>query len=84
MTIKIATTNVNLGLVHNMRFDLSVLLMGSTSSERGYSDRLGFQLTYLSGEKPENKFFFPCFLKLDHALSQSVENLSPKIVEISH
>lgn len=72
----IAPTRVNLGLVHNIRFDLSLLLMGSTSSDSGYSDRLGFQLTYLSGEKPENSVFFPFFLKLDHALSQSLENLS--------
>ncbi|KAK6126041.1 hypothetical protein DH2020_040155 [Rehmannia glutinosa] len=68
-----APARVNLGLVHNMRFDLSVLLMGSTSSDNGNSERLGFQLTYLSGEKFENNVFFPCFLKLDHALSQSVE-----------
>ncbi|KAH6824142.1 hypothetical protein C2S53_000579 [Perilla frutescens var. hirtella] len=77
VTIIIAPTRVNLGLVHNIRLDLSVLLMGSTSSDSGNSDRLGFQLTYLLGEKSENNVFFPFFLKLDHALSQSVENLSP-------
>lgn len=76
-TITIAPTKVNPGLVHSMRFDLSVFLMGSTSSEIGNSDRLGFQLTYLSGENWEKSVFLPCFLKFDHALSQSVENLSP-------
>lgn len=30
-----APARVNLGLVHNIRFDLSVLLMGSTSSDKG-------------------------------------------------
>ncbi|GER43487.1 zinc finger CCCH domain-containing protein 21 [Striga asiatica] len=60
-----------------IRFDLSVLLIGSISSDNGYSERFGFQLTYLSGEKFENKVFFPCFLKLDQALSQSIEYLSP-------
>lgn len=76
-TIKIAPTKVKPGLVHNMRFDLSVLLIGSVSSEIGNSDRLGFQLTYLSGENWEKSDFLPCFLKFDHALSQSLENLSP-------
>lgn len=77
VTITMATPRVNLGLVHNIRLDLSVLLMGSTSSDSGNSERFGFQLTYLLGEKSEKKVFFPFFLKLDHALSQSVENLSP-------
>lgn len=72
-----APTRVKLVLVHKLRFDLSVLLMGSTSSDNGNSERLGFQLTYLSGEKSEKSVFFPCFLNLDQALSQSVENLSP-------
>ncbi|KAF7804502.1 reverse transcriptase domain-containing protein [Senna tora] len=74
-TIRIATTKVKLGLVHNMRFDLSVLLIGSTSSESGYSERLGFQLTYLSGENWENSVFLPCFLKFDHALSQCADKV---------
>lgn len=78
MTIKIATDRVKAGLVQNMRFDLSVLLIGSTSSESGNSERLGFQLTYLSGENFEKSVFLPCFLKFDHALSQSVEDLSPE------
>lgn len=49
------------GLVHNLRLDLSVFLMGSISSEAGNSDRLGFQLTYLFGVKLEKSvfFFFP-------------------------
>ena len=34
-TIIMAPTKVNPGLVHNMRFDLSVLFMGSTSSDEG-------------------------------------------------
>lgn len=80
VTITMATPRVNLGLVHNIRLDLSVLLMGSTSSDSGNSERLGFQLTYLLGEKSEKKVFFPFFLKLDHALSQSVENLSPLLL----
>ena len=77
MIITIAPARVNLGLVHSIRFDLSVLFMGSTSSDNGYSDLRGFQLTYLLGEKSENIVFFPRFLNLDHALSQSVESLSP-------
>lgn len=77
VTIIIAPTRVNLGLVHNIRFDLSVLLMGSTSSDSGKSEGLGSQLTYLLGEKSENNVFFPFILKLDHALSQSLEDLSP-------
>ena len=68
---------VKVGLFQNFRFDLSVLLIGSTSSEIGNSERLGFQLTYLSGEKFEKRVFLPCFLKFDHALSQSVDDLSP-------
>ena len=77
VTITTAPPRVKLGLVHNMRFDLSVLLMGLTSSDSGYSERLGFQLTYLFGENCEKIDFFPCFLKLDQALSQSIEDLSP-------
>lgn len=77
MTITIAPTRVNLGLVHSIRFDLSVLFMGSTSSDKGYSDLGGFQLTYLFGEKSEKIVFFPRFLNFDQALSQSVERLSP-------
>lgn len=73
-----APARVNFGLVHNKRFDLSVLLMGSTSSDGGQFERLGFQVTYLLGENCEKKVFFPCFLKLDQALSQSVEYLSPE------
>lgn len=80
-TIIIAPTKVNPGLVHNMRFDLSVLFIGSTSSDKGYFDCLGFQVTYLLGENPEKKDLLLCFLKLDHALSQSVENLSPEYVQ---
>lgn len=72
-----APTRVNFGLVHNMRLDLSVFLMGSISSDNGYSERRGFQLTYLSGLNFEERDFFPCFLKLDQALSQSVDSLSP-------
>ncbi|KAL5994210.1 hypothetical protein ACLOJK_035082 [Asimina triloba] len=74
----IAPARVNFGLVHSIKFDLSVLLIGSTSSDNGYSDRLGFQLTYLSGLNCENSDFFPCFLKFDQALSQSVGALLPK------
>lgn len=73
-----APTRVNFGLVHNMRLDLSVLLMGSISSDNGYSVRRGFQLTYLSGLNCENRVFLPFFLKFDQALSQSVDNLSPE------
>lgn len=76
-TIIIAPPKVKVGLFQKLRFDLSVLLIGSTSSERGNSERLGFQLTYLS-ENLEKGFFPPCFLNFDHALSQSVEDLSPE------
>lgn len=72
-----APPRVKLELVHRTRLDLSVLLIGSTSSDKGYSDRFGLQLTYLSGEKLENKDFFPCFLKFFQALSQSWDDLSP-------
>lgn len=78
MRIISAPPRVKVGLFQNLRFDLSVLFIGSTSSESGKSERLGFQLTYLSAEKFENRVFFPCFLNFDHALSQSVEDLSPK------
>ena len=44
-----APNRVNFGVVHNMRLVRSARLMGSTSSDNGYSDRRGFQLTYLSG-----------------------------------
>ncbi|BAS83619.1 Os03g0285133 [Oryza sativa Japonica Group] len=73
----IAITKVNFGLVHNIRLDLSVLLIGSTSSDNGYSLRRGFQLTYLFGENSENRVFFPFFLNVDQALSQSVDDVSP-------
>lgn len=76
VTMTIAPPRVKPGLVHSLKFDLSALLMGSTSSDNGQLDRLGFQLTYLFGVNCENRLFFPCFLKLDQALSQSVENLS--------
>lgn len=76
VTIIIAPPRVKVGLFQNMRFDLSVLLIGSTSSERGYSERLGFQLTYLS-ENLEKALLPPCFFNFDHALSQSVVDLSP-------
>jgi len=69
----IAPTKVNWGLVHNIKLDLSVLLIGSTSSDTGYSLRRGFQVTYLFGEKSENRVLFPFFLNVDQALSQSVE-----------
>jgi len=69
----IAPTKVNWGLVHSIKLDLSVLLIGSTSSDNGYSLRRGFQVTYLFGEKSEKRVLFPLFLKLAHALSQSVE-----------
>lgn len=77
VTITMASPSVNLGLVHNMRIDLSVLLTGSTSSDSGNSERLGFQVTYLFGLNWEKNVFFPRFLKFDHALSQSVEEFSP-------
>lgn len=81
MTITIAPTRVNCGLVHSIRFDFSALLIGSTSSDNGYSERLGFHVTYLFGENCEKMFekmfFLLRFLKLDQALSQSVEDLSP-------
>ncbi|KAM3228928.1 hypothetical protein ACQJBY_060075 [Aegilops geniculata] len=73
----IAPTKVNLGLVHNIKLDLSALLIGSTSSDNGYSLRRGFQVTYLFGENSENRVFFPFFLKVDQALSQSVDDVSP-------
>lgn len=73
-----APTRVNFGLVHNWRLDLSVLLIGSTSSDNGYSERRGFQLTYLSGVNHEKRDFFPRFRKFDQALSQSVDSLSPE------
>ena len=69
----IAPTKVNWGLVHSIKLDLSVLLIGSTSSDNGYSLRRGFQVTYLFGEKLEKRVLFPFFLKAVHALSQSVE-----------
>jgi len=69
----IAPTKVNWGLVHSIKLDLSVLLIGSTSSDNGYSLRRGFQVTYLFGEKSEKRVLFPFFLKAVHALSQSVE-----------
>lgn len=69
----IAPTKVNWGLVQSVKLDLSVLLIGSTSSDKGYSLRRGFQLTYLSGEKSENRVLFPFFLNVAHALSQSVD-----------
>jgi len=69
----IAPTKVNWGLVHSIKLDLSVLLIGSTSSDNGYSLRRGFQVIYLSGEKSEKRVLFPFFLKVVHALSQSVE-----------
>ena len=69
----IAPTKVNWGLVHSIKLDLSVLLIGSTSSDNGYSLRRGFQVTYLSGEKSEKRVLFPFFLNVAHALSQSVE-----------
>lgn len=78
MRIISAPPREKVGLFQNLRFDLSVFFIGSTSSESGKSERLGFQLTYLSAEKFENRVFFPCFLNFDHALSQSVEDLSPK------
>jgi hypothetical protein len=78
MRIISAPPRVKVGLFQNLRFDLSVLFIGSTSSESGKSERLGFQLTYLFGEKFEKRVFFPCFLKFVHALSQSVEDLSPE------
>jgi len=58
VTIIIAPPRVKVGLFQNSRFDLSVLLIGSTSSERGNSERLGFQLTYLS-ENFEKAFLPP-------------------------
>lgn len=73
-----APIRVNLGLVHNWRLDLSVLLMGSTSSDNGYSERRGFQLTYLPGVNWEKRDFFPRLRNLDQALSQSVDSLSPE------
>jgi hypothetical protein len=73
----IAPTKVNLGLVHNIKLDLSALLIGSTSSDKGYSLRRGFQVTYLLGENSENRDFFPFFLNVDQALSQSVDDVSP-------
>lgn len=83
VTMTIAPPRVKPGLVHSLKFDLSALLMGSTSSDNGKLDRLGFQLTYLSGGvNCESRLFFPCFLKLDQALSQSVvENLSAQNVQ---
>ena len=69
----IAPTKVNWGLVHSIKLDLSVLLIGSTSSDNGYSLRRGFQVTNLFGEKSEKRVLFPFFLKAVHALSQSVE-----------
>lgn len=73
----IAPTKVNVGLVHSIKLDFSALLIGSTSSDNGYSLRCGFQVTYLFGENSENKVFFPFFLKVDQALSQSVDDVSP-------
>jgi hypothetical protein len=58
----ISPTKVTWGLVHNMKLDLLVLLIGSTSSDNGYSLHRGFQLTYLFGEKSENKVLFHLFL----------------------
>ena len=72
-----APTSVNLGLVQSMRLDLSVLFIGSTSSDKSNSDLGGFQVTYLSTLNCENNDFLLCFLKFFHALSQSVDALSP-------
>lgn len=72
-----APTRVNLGLVQSLRFDLSVFFIGSTSSERGYSDLLGFQVTYLSTSNWEKRVLLLLFLKLAHALSQSVGRFPP-------
>ena len=40
--------------------------------------RRGFQVTYLFGENSETRGFFPFFLKLDQALSHSVDDVSPE------
>ena len=78
----IAPTSVNVGLVQSIRLDLSVLFMGSTSSDNGNSDLGGFHVTYLSTLNWEKNVFLLCFLKLFHALSQSVDDLSPDINQI--
>lgn len=75
-----APTNVNFGLVQSMRLDLSVLLIGSTSSDNGNSDLGGFHVTYLSTLNWEKNVFLLCFLKLFHALSQSLDDLSPETI----
>lgn len=76
VTMTTAPPRVKPGPVHKLKFDLSALLMGSTSSDNGKLDRLGFHVTYLFGVNCENRLFFPFCLKLDQALSQSVEDLS--------
>ena len=74
----IAPTKVNLGLGHNIKLDLSALLIGSTSSDNGYSLRRGLQVTYLFCENSDNRVFFPFFLKVVQAFSESVDDVSPE------
>ena len=73
---------VNLESVHAFKACLSVLRMGSVSSERGKFECVGRRFTYcsMSKLKRENKLKGFCFLgfgKLSQALSQSTDPFSP-------